>query len=204
MINELNRGLRTLTTLIFYAPSIAGNMAVIWTILFSGDANGYLNGFLMKMGIITQPILWLKDPGVMMPVLIFIVVWSSIGTSFLAFIAGFQGIDTSLYEAASVDGITNRWQELYYITIPSMKPQLIFGSVMSITNAFNVGPIVSMVFGFPSKDYAVHTILNHLQDYGNERFEMGYACAIAVVLFVLMVASNAFFKRFISKVGEDV
>ena len=201
MINELRPIVRSIVTLIFYAPSIVGNMYVIWTILFSGDSYGYINGFLIRLGIIAKPILWLKDPNYMMIVLIIIVLWSSLGTSFLAFIAGFQGVDKSLYEAAAVDGITNRWQELWYITLPSMRPQLMFGAVMSITSSFGVGAVVTQIFGFPSADYQVHTIINHLEDFGGQRFEMGYASAIAVVLFVLMMATNLIIKRFLSKVG---
>ena len=201
MINELRPMLRAFVTLIFYAPSIVGNMYIIWTILFSGDSYGYINGFLIRLGIIAKPILWLKDPNYMMAVLIIIVLWSSLGTSFLAFIAGFQGIDKSLYEAAAVDGITNRWQELWYITLPSMRPQLMFGAVMNITSSFGVGAVVTLIFGFPSADYQVHPIINHLEDFGGQRFEMGYASAIAVVLFVLMVATNLIIKKFLSKVG---
>lgn len=202
MINELKPILRSILTLVFYAPSIAGNMYVIWTVLFSGDSNGYINGFLLKIGAISEPILWLKDPRTMMTVLIIVVLWSSIGTSFLAFIAGLQGIDKSLYEAGAVDGVKNRWQELWYITLPSMKPQLIFGVVMSITSSFGVGQIVTLVFGFPSKDYVVHTVLNTLEDYGGMRFEMGYACAIATVLFFIMITTNTIIKKFVTKVGE--
>ena len=133
---------------------------------------------------------------------IVVALWTSLGTSFLAFIAGLQTIDRSMYEAASVDGIKNRWQELWYITLPTMRPQLMFGAVLAITSSFGFGGVVTALCGFPSVDYAAHTIMHHLDDYGGARYEIGYASAIAVILFVIMFASNIFIKKALSKVGE--
>lgn len=202
LINELTPKVRALVTLIFYAPSISGNMFLIWSVMFSGDAYGYINSTLMKMDIITQPIRFLKDPKYIMPIVIIVSLWLSLGTSFLAFIAGFQGIDKSYYEAAAMDGIKNRWQELWFVTLPLIRPQMMFSAVMSITGAFNVGSVVTGLCGFPSTDYAAHTIMNHLEDFGGQRFEMGYASAIATILFLMMVLINLAVKRFIGKVGE--
>ena len=201
LINDLPVRVRSVITLIFYAPSISGNVYLIWMILFSGDAYGYLNGILLRMGFINQPVRWLASPQYTMAIVIMVALWSSLGTSFLAFIAGFQSIDRTLYEAASVDGMKNRWQELWFITLPSMKSALIFGSVMSITAAFGVGEICTALCGFPSVDYSVHTLMNHLVDFGTLRYEMGYASAIATLLFVMMVTANMLFKRIIKTVG---
>lgn len=201
LINDLPVRLRSFVTLIFYAPSISGNVLLIWTVIFSGDSYGFLNGFLLSNGFIGQPIRWLQNPQYMMAIVIMVSLWSSLSTSFLAFIAGFQGVDKTLYEAAAVDGMKNRWQELWFITLPSMKSTLIFGSVMSITGAFGVGTIMNQLCGFPSQDYAVNTLMNMLLDYGGMRFEMGYASAIATFLFVLTIAANMLFKRIIRMVG---
>lgn len=201
-INELRPWLRALVTLIFYAPSISGNMYVIWKIIFSGDSYGYANGILQTLGIINEPILWLKNTQYMMGIVIVVGLWASLGTSFLAFIAGFQGVDRSYYEAASVDGITNRWQELWFVTLPLMRPQMMFSAVMSITSAFGVGAMINQLIPFPSTDYAVHTIQNHLEDYGGLKYEMGYASALATVLFLMMFLSNLVIKKLITKVGE--
>ena len=201
-INELTPKMRALMTLVFYAPNIAGGMNIIWMTLFSGDAYGYLNGMLMKLGVISEPILWLKNPDYMFGVLVFILLWSSLGTGFLSFIAGFQGMDRSLREAGAIDGIRNRWQELWYITLPLMKPQLMFGAVMSITNAFAVFDQISNLVGFPSTDYAAHTIVAHLVDYGTIRFEMGYASSIATLLFLIMVGCNKGVQKLLQKVGN--
>lgn len=201
-INELRPKLRAVVTLIFYAPTISGNIYLMWTIVFNNDAYGFANSLLMRTGAIQTPILWFQDPRYMMTLIIIVVLWSSLGTSFLAFIAGFQGVDKTQYEAAAVDGVTNRWQELWYVTLPCIRPQLMFGAVMSISASFGIGTIVTALCGMPSKNYAVHTIVNHLEDYGNIRFEMGYASAIATVLFFMMIGTNLVVRKILSKVGS--
>ena len=202
LINELKPVLRAIVTVIFYAPSLSGNVLLIWTVLFSSDEHGWANGWLMHFRILGEPIRYFTNTTWMMPLIIVVILWASLGTGFLAFIAGLQGIDKRLYEAGAIDGIRNRWQELWYITLPSMRPQLMFGAVMSITASFGIGSVVTGLAGFPSTDYAVHTLLNHLEDYGGQRFEMGYASAIATVLFGIMLITNFTVKKLIAKVGE--
>ena len=201
-INELPPRIRAIVTLIFYAPSISGQVYLIWGTLFSGDSYGWVNGTMMSLGLITEEIHWFKDAAYVMPLCIVVALWTSLGTSFLSFIAGLQGIDRSMYEAGAVDGVRNRWQELWYITLPSMKPQLMFGAIMAITSAFGFGGVVTALAGFPSVDYAAHTIMHHLDDYGGARFEIGYSSSIAVVLFAIMIGSNMLVKKLLSKVGQ--
>ena len=201
-INELSPRIRAIVTLVFYAPSISGEAYLIWKTLFSGDSYGWANAWLLKLGIITKEIQWFEDADYVMPLCIIVALWCSLGTSFLSFIAGLQGIDRSYYEAGAVDGIKNRWQELWYITLPSMKPQLMFGAIMAITGAFGFGSVVTALCGFPSVDYAAHTIMHHLEDYGSQRFEIGYSSSIAVILFVIMVGANVLVKKALSKVGK--
>ena len=201
-INELSPKIRALVTLVFYAPSISGQVYLVWATLFSGDAYGWVNAWLLKLGIVTTPIAFFQDADYVMPLCIVVALWTSRGTTFLAFIAGLQGIDKAQFEAGAVDGVRNRWQELYYITLPNMKNQLMFGAIMSITGSFGFGGVVTALCGFPSVDYAAHTIVHHLDDYGGMRFETGYASAIAVVLFVVMIGSNMLVKKMISKVGS--
>ena len=200
-INELGPRIRAIVTLIFYAPSIAGQVYLIWGTLFSGDSYGWVNATLLDLGLITKEIQFFEDKKYVMPLCIVVALWTSLGTSFLSFIAGLQGIDRSMYEAAAVDGIRNRWQELWYVTLPSMKPQLMFGAIMAITGAFGFGGIVDALCGFPSTDYAAHTIMHHLNDYYGSRYEVGYASAIAVVLFGIMIGANTVVKKALSKVG---
>ena len=201
-INELPPKIRAIVTLIFYAPSISGQVYLIWGTLFSADAYGWVNGILLDFGIITSPIAFFQNADYVMPLCIVVALWTSLGTSFLSFIAGLQGIDRSMYEAGAVDGIKSRWQELWYITLPSMRPQLMFGAIMAITSAFGFGGVVTALCDFPSVDYAAHTIMHHLDDYGGQRFEVGYSSAIAVVLFAIMIGSNMLVKKMLSKVGQ--
>ena len=201
-INELSPKIRSLVTLVFYAPSIAGQVYLIWGTLFAADSYGWVNSILLEMGFISSPIAFFKDADYVMPLCIVVALWTSLGTSFLSFIAGLQGVDRSLYEAGAVDGVKNRWQELWYITLPSMKPQLMFGAIMAITSSFGFGGVVTALAGFPSVDYSAHTIMHHLEDYGNQRYEIGYSSAIAVVLFLVMIGANMIVKKVISKVGS--
>lgn len=202
IINEFRGWLRAFLTLIFYAPSICGNAYVVWTLILSGDRYGYLNGFLMKLGVLDEAIVWMKTEKYVLPFLILVQLWLSLGTGFLAFIAGLQTVDRSLYEAAALDGVKNRWQELWYVTLPAMKPQLMFGAVMQITQAFAIADVSIQLAGNPSVNYSGATVVTHLLDYGTVRFEMGYASAIATVLFLLMVGSNLLIQRLLRRVGE--
>ena len=201
-INELTPRIRAVVTLIFYAPSISGQVYLIWQTLFSSDQYGWVNGTLMKLGVISSPILWFQDTNYIMGLVIMVALWTSLGTSFLSFIAGFQVVDKSLYEAAAVDGIKNRWQELWYVTLPVMKNQMMFAAIMSITGSFGFGAVVTALCGFPSVDYSAHTIMHHLEDYGSQRWEVGYASAIATILFAIMIGANVLVNRMLSKVGK--
>ena len=202
LINELPRKLRAIAVVIFYAPAISGQVYLIWGIMFSGDAYGYVNAFLMNLGIIDAPVQWLTDPNYMMPVLLIVILWMSLGTGFLAFIAGLQGLDKSLTEAAYVDGIKNRWQELWYVVLPGMKPMLLFGAVMAITQSFGVADVTMNLAGFPSTDYAARTVVTHLIDYGSVRFDMGYASAIASTLFITMILCDRLVRSVLKRVGK--
>ena len=201
LINELPRWVRSVAVVVFYAPSIAGNCYVIFSVFFRGDAYGWVNSMLMNLGIIDNPILWFTNPKYMLPVCMLVILWMSLGTGFLSFVAGLQGVDRSMYEAGYMDGIKNRWQELWFITLPSMKPMLMFGAVMTITQSFNVCDVTMQLCGYPSTDYAARTIVTHLFDYGFSRFEMGYACAIATILFLMMLIVNNAIQSLLRRVG---
>jgi multiple sugar transport system permease protein len=202
IINEFKGKLRALLTLVFYAPSICGQAFLVWTIILSGDRYGYLNGFLLRWGFLNNAILWMQTEKFVLPILIVVQLWLSLGTGFLAFIAGLQTVDPTLYEAAAVDGIRNRWQELWFVTLPAMRPQLMFGAVMQITQSFAISDISLQLAGNPSINYSGATIVTHLLDYSTIRFDMGYASAIATVLFLLMVSSNKLVQRILRRVGE--
>ena len=201
-INELSPKIRAVITLIFYAPNISGSVYLIWATLFSGDRYGWANGILLDLELIDKPILFFQNADYVMPLCIIVALWTSLGTAFLSFIAGLQIVDRSLYEAGAVDGVKNRWQELWYITLPYMRPQLMFGAILAITGSFGFGGIVDALAGNPSVDYCAWTIVHHLNDYGGARFEIGYASAIATILFIIMVGANMLIKKLLSKVGQ--
>lgn len=189
-INELPNKVRAVMTVIFYAPSISGGVYTIWTYILSGDRYGVVNGILMKLGLLDAPILFLNDTDYMLTCCIVVQLWLSLGTSFLSFLAGFKTVDTTLYEAGAIDGINNRFQEIWFMTLPQMKPQLLFGAVMQISSSFACGGVMATLCGNPSVNYATHTIINHVSDYGGERYELGYACAISTVLLMVMLLVN--------------
>ncbi len=178
---------RRFFALVFYAPSIVSiiAMSTVWGVFFASDRMGHINNFLLRLGIIGEPILWNIDPTKIMPMIMFVSVWMSMGTGFLVFLAGFQTVPKVLYEAAAIDGIKNRFQELIYITLPSMKPQLLFGAITTITISFSVFDHAVALAGLPSANYAGHTIVTHLFDYAFIRFDLGYASGVAFILFVL-------------------
>jgi multiple sugar transport system permease protein len=191
---------RTILALIIYSPSMTFGvaMSVVWTIIFSGDQTGYLNSFLIDMGFIQAPIQWLQSPQYLMPIMIMVTLWSSMGVGFLAMLAGVLNIDQSMYEAAYIDGIKNRFQEIFYITIPSMKPQMLFGAVMAVVTTFQAGDIgVALSGANPTPQYAGQMIVNHIADYGFIRYEMGYAAALSVLLLIgIYVLSKFSWKLF--------
>lgn len=203
LINDLKPLARAFVTALFYIPTIVGAAGWgVWRLIFSSDQYGLINGFLMKLGFINEPIGWLTDEAYILPVLIVVSLWMSMGISFLTFIAGFQNVDKTLYEAGMMDGIKNRFQELWYITIPSMSNQMIFGAVMQIVNCFAVGEVSAVLAGLPSTGYAGETIVTHIMDYGNLRFEFGYACAMGVVLVLMMQYSKKLATSLIGKMGH--
>ncbi len=198
VLAQMSKVPRTILALIFYSPSMTSGvaMAVLWKIIFTGDQTGYLNSILMKLGIITEPIVWLVDQRYLLPIVIIVALWSSMGVGFLAMLAGILNADEELYEAGAIDGIKNRFQEMIYITVPTMKPQMLFGAVMSIVGTFGNGAIGVMLTGVnPTPGYAAQLIVNHIEDYGFIRYEMGYAAAISVVLLGIVWLFSTMAKK---------
>ncbi len=200
-INEVPKGVRGFLTFIFYIPSISGTVYTIWGIIFSGDIYGYANSALMKLRIITEPIQWFTDENWIMPLIIIVQLWMSFGTGFLAMRAGQSSIDMQYYEAGAIDGVRNRFQELFYITIPMMAPHLMTAAVLQISSMFANSTVAQNLTGFPSTNYAGHLIMTHLSDYTAIRVERGYASAIAVLLFFVMIGLNSLFMKLLRKVG---
>lgn len=201
LINELPGVLRAVVTFVFYAPALTGAVS-IWALIFSSDYYGWANSILINMNIIREPITWLKNTKYILPIVIVVQLWCSLGVNFLTLIAGLKGVSRELYEAGAIDGIRNRWQELWYITLPCIKEQLLFSAVIQISNTLGVGAITTALCGFPSVQYAGHTIVNHLTDYTSVRYELGYASAIATLLFLAAIGLNSLIRKLIRKVGS--
>lgn len=202
MVNEYRNPWKTILTVIFYAPTLSNAVFTIWLIVFDGDIYGYLNSFLLNLSFITEPIQWRTDPTYMMAVVIVVQLWVSLGTSFLTLRAGFNTVDRQYYEAGAIDGIRNRFQELWYITLPMMAPHLMLSAVLSITATFTTANVATVMTGFPSVNYATHTVMHHLQDYATIRYERGYASAIATVLFLMSLLMNKLAQKAIGRIGK--
>lgn len=202
MVNEFGPTIRTLLSFLFYAPALSGNVYFIWQILFSGDAYGYINSTLLSMGLIVEPIQWLKNPDIALPVICVVQLWLNMGVTFLSNIAGLQNVNPELYEAGAIDGIRNRWHELWYITIPSMKNILMFGVVMQIQSAFSIGAVPIALCGYPSVNNSTDTLVSLISDVGASRYEMGYAAAISVILFILMSLTKQLLGKLVNMAGR--
>ena len=201
-INEFSPLVRTLLSFMFYAPALVGNAHFIWTVAFSSDSYGYINSALLSLGLITEPVTWLSTAEYIKPIIIAVQLWSSMGVSFLSNISGLQNVNQELYEAGSIDGIRNRWQELWYITLPTMKHMLLFSAVMQISSAFSISAIAIELAGFPSVSYAADTIVSHMQDLGTVRYELGYASSVSVVLFLMMVVFRLLIGKLLNMTGK--
>jgi len=201
-INEFSPFIRTVLSFLFYAPSLVGGAYFIWQILFSSDSYGYLNSFLLSAGLITAPIAWLNNTKYVFGIIVLVQLWQSMGVSFLANISGLQNINGEMYEAGAIDGIRNRWQELWYITLPAMKHMLLFSAVMQISSAFSVSGIAIELAGYPSVEYKVDTIVSYMADVGTIRYEMGYASAMAVILFGMMAIFRWIIGKLINSTGR--
>ncbi len=201
-LNEFTPIVRTMLSFLFYAPSLVGGATFIWQVAFSSDSYGYINSALLSLGLITSPITWLSTEQYIKPIIILVQIWSSMGVSFLTNISGLQNINQELFEAGAIDGVRNRWQELWYITLPTMKHMLLFSAVMAISSAFSIGAISVALAGYPSVGYAGDTLTSHMSDLGSVRFELGYACAISVVLFLVMALSRMLIGKVLNRTGK--
>ena len=201
VLAQLPRRFRNVAAIILYSPSLTGSIliSVVWKAMFSGDSRGYINYLLLNWGIINEPLQFLQNKTTIFVIMVFVGLWSSMGIGFLAMLSGILNTNREIYEAAYVDGMKNRFQEVVYITIPSMKPQMMFGAVMSIVGTFNSAGLASALTGAsPTPQLAGWLISDHMQDYAFSRMEMGYASSLSVVLLMLVLVfyfvANHFFR----------
>ncbi len=203
MINEFPRTIRVLLTFVFYVPSLVGNALYIWQVMFSGDSYAYVNNILLSFGFITEPIQWFQNTSYNFFVIVLVQLWMSMGISFLANISGLQNVNTELYEAGAIDGIRTRWHELWYITLPSMKTILLFSAVMQIQAAFSISTLIKTLAGYPSVNNSVDTLVSYIEDVATSRYEMGYAAALSVFLFVVVIAFRYGIGAILNLIGKS-
>lgn len=201
-INEFRPIVRTILSFLFYAPALVGNAYFVWQIAFSNDSYGYANSLLLSLGLITSPISWLKNADYVATIVLIVQLWQSMGVSFLANISGLQNVNNEMYEAGAIDGIRNRWQELWYITLPTMKHMLLFSAIMQIASSFSISAIAIQLAGYPSVEYAADTIVSYMADVGTVRYEMGYASAMSVILFAIMWFTRWLVSKALNRTGR--
>lgn len=201
LINEFKPMMRTVFSFLFYAPSLAGGIFV-WQTIFSSDAYGYFNSILLSTGLINEPVAWLSSTKFIVPIVVIVQIWQSLGVSFLANLSGLQNVNNELFEAGAIDGIRNRWQELWYITLPGMKSMLLFSAVMQIAGAFSISGIIQQLAGYPTVNYAADTIVSYLSDVGNIKYEMGYASTLSVMLFIMMILTRGITNKLLNNMGR--
>jgi len=203
LVNELGKKTRLIVLVLMYMPALCANLFFVWQFIFSGDSKGAVNSALINIGIVSAPIAWLSDSRYTMFVVITVTLWMSFTFGFLSFIAGLRGLDRAYYEAASIDGLKNRWQELFYVTLPQMGPQLLFGAVNAIASAFTIGSNFTQLTGYPSTNNSTDTIVLYINDFTTKRFEYGYATTMSVVLFSMMLVSWFLVKSLLKKVNAE-
>lgn len=203
MINEFPKAVRVFLTFVFYVPALVGNALYIWQVMFSSDSYAYANNILISFGLITEPINWFQNPSYNFTIILIIQLWMSMGVSFLANMAGLQNVSAELYEAGAIDGIKTRWHELWYITMPSMKSILLFSAVMQIQGVFSASSTMQTLAGYPSVNNSVDTLVSYISDIGTTRYEMGYASALSVFLFVVIIIFRYIIGGLLKLVGKS-
>ena len=203
MINEFPRAIRVLLTFIFYVPALIGHGIYIWQIMFSGDSYAYANNLLISFGFITEPIQWFQNTSYNFTIILIVQLWMSMGVSFLSNMAGLQNVNVELYEAGAIDGIRTRWHELWYITLPTMKSILLFSAVMQIQSVFSAGSLMQQLAGYPSVNNSVDTFVTYISDMGTTRYEMGYASALSVILFLIILTIRYIVGFLLNLIGKS-
>ena len=194
LLNTKVKGQGIFRTL-YYIPVITPLVvsSVIWKWLYQGDY-GLINYYLLKFGIIKEKLLWLADPNLAMPALIIMGVWMGTGGTMVMYLAGLQSIPSELYDAAMVDGASS-YQRMMYITVPLLAPTTFYLLVTSVIGSFqSFAHIYIMTGGGPLRRTTV--IGYYLYEKGFRHFEMGYASAMAYVLFAIIFIFTIFQMKF--------
>jgi putative chitobiose transport system permease protein len=201
LVNRKLAGIHLFRAL-YYIPAITGSIAIgiTWRMLF--DVNGVINGMLVWMGMLKEPVQWLAEPALTLPLLITLTVWAGIGYYMMVFLAGLQNIPEELYDAAVIDGC-NGWQKHWYVSVPGLRPQIVFVAVISSLAALKV---FDEVYVLTSKSGGILdsgiTMVFYLWRKGFQLSHAGYASAIAIVLLAITLAFSILNVRLLERGAE--
>ncbi|MGB2629718.1 MAG: sugar ABC transporter permease [Candidatus Omnitrophota bacterium] len=185
---------------IFFLPTVTAIVAVsvIWKWLYAGEKYGLFNYFIMKLGF--NPVDWLSSPTWTLPSIMIMSIWAGLGYNMILFLAGLQTIPHVMYEAAEIDG-AGFWKKFFNITLPLLKPTIVFVAIMSFIFSFQVFEQVYIMTGGQGGIGGVLnsalTIAAYLYDKGFQKFEMGYASALAYIIFLCIFMLTMINKHFV-------
>ena len=185
-LEELTRG-KQLFKVLYFIPTVTSVVAIaaVWKWLFAGEKFGLINYFLIRLGF--HPVDWLLSPTWILPAIMIMSIWAGLGYNLVFFSAGISTIPQTLYEAAKVDG-ASWWGRFWNVTVPMLRPTLVFVVVMAVINSFQVFDQVYIMTGGTGEgtggvlDSGL-TMVSYLYDQGFMQFHMGYASAIAYLIF---------------------
>ena len=204
VVNRKLKGIHIFRAL-YYVPAVSGSIAIgiAWRWLF--DRNGFMNSFLISVGAIKEPIQWLADPNLVLPIAMLLTIWAGIGYYAVIFLAGLQNIPEELYDAALIDGCTN-FQKHRYVSIPGLRPQIVFVAVISSLAALKVFDEIYVLTGRTGGilDSGVTVVFYLWKEAFTELAHAGYASAIAIVLLILTLVFSVVNVRILESGQERV
>ncbi|HET7169739.1 MAG TPA: sugar ABC transporter permease [Candidatus Limnocylindrales bacterium] len=187
VVNRRLRGIHIYRAL-YFVPAVSGSIAIglSWRWLF--DRTGFINSVLQSWGVIDQPIQWLTTPAYVLPIAMLLTIWAGIGYYSVIFLAGLQNIPDELYDAARIDGCTDL-QKHRYVSIPALRPQIVFVAVISSLAALKV---FDEIYVLTNRSGGIldsgTTMVFYLWQQAFQQSNAGYASAIAIVLLAVTLA----------------
>jgi putative chitobiose transport system permease protein len=200
IVNRKLRGIHVYRAL-YFVPAVSGSIAIglAWRWLF--DRSGFINSVLLSWGAIDEPVQWLATPALVLPIAMMLTIWAGIGYYAVIFLAGLQNVSEDLYDAARIDGC-NDLQKHRYVSIPALRPQIVFVGVISSLAALKVFDEIYVLTNRTGGilDSGV-TMVFYLWEQAFERQNAGYASAIAIVLLVITLGFSIVNVRALERGG---
>ena len=201
VVNRKLRGIHVYRAL-YFVPAVSGSIAIglTWRWLF--DRSGFINSVLVSWGVIQEPIQWLATPSLVLPIAMLLTIWAGIGYYSVIFLAGLQNVPEELYDAARIDGC-NDLQKHWYVSIPALRPQIVFVGVISSLAALKVFDEIYVLTGRTGGILnSGVTMVFYLWQQAFERSNAGYASAIAIVLLLVTLGFSIVNVRLLER-GES-